>query len=481
LTSRLTIVAVVCFALLASAGIGQVQARPAPDSFADLVEKLAPAVVNIATSVRTARSSAEDSPFDELPPGAPYEDFFEFFNKRNPDDNSFQPSSSLGSGFIIDPSGLVVTNNHVIADADEITVVLDDNTRLEAIVIGRDPKTDLALLKIEATSPLAHVEFGDSDIARVGDWVIAIGNPFGLGNTVTAGILSARGRDINAGPYDDFLQTDAPINRGNSGGPMFNMKGQVIGVNTLIYSPSGGSVGIGFATPAAIVRPVIDQLRSFGQTRRGWLGVRIQTVSPEIADKLEMMVPSGALVAAVIEEGPAQAADIREGDVILTFGGREVASRRALPRIVADAPIGEAVPVLLWRDGEEVTVDVIVGRLEEYELAASQGRVGRAAVERAFTSLGVTLSAITPDLREKFELGKESGGLVVTGVSDGLSSGADIQPGDIIIELGHNKVADLGDFERRLDALADTDTDLVVVLRERHGEREFIALEIRGG
>ena len=253
------------------------QARPAPDSCADLAEKLTPAVVNIATSFSHDANSSDGSPFEDLPPGSAPEEFHEFFNRRG--GSPMQPITSLGSGFIVDPNGLVVTNNHVIADADEITVVLNDNSRLAATVIGRDPKTDLALLKVENGKSLPYVEFGDSDGARVGDWVIAIGNPFGLGNTVTAGILSARGRDINAGPYDDFLQTDAPINRGNSGGPMFDMNGKVIGVNTLIYSPSGGSVGIGFATPSAIVGPVIAQLREFGQTRRGWLGVRIQSVA----------------------------------------------------------------------------------------------------------------------------------------------------------------------------------------------------------
>ena len=467
-------------AFLVVPGLGQ--ARPAPDGFADLIEKLAPAVVNIATAARGTSSDTDDSLFEELPPGAPYPDFFEFFDQHGQGDPSFRSLSSLGSGFIVAPSGYIVTNNHVIADAGEITVVLDDNTRLEARVVGRDSKTDLALLKVAADKPLAHVRFGDSDVARVGDWVIAIGNPFGLGHTVTAGIISARGRDINAGPYDDFLQTDAPTNRGNSGGPMFNLAGEVIGVNALIYSPSGGSVGIGFATPAAIAGPVIDQLRAFGRTRRGWLGVRVQTVSPELAESLDMSAPGGALVAAVIEEGPAEEADIREGDVILTFGGREVSSRRMLPRIVADAPIGEAVPVGLWRDGRELVVDVVIGRLEDYELATGQSaaRRQRTDTERAFTSLGVTLSAITPNLREKYQLGAAAGGLVVTEVSGALSSDTDIEPGDVIIELGHDTVTGINDVERRLDALADRNDRLVVVLRERAGERAFVALEIRG-
>ncbi len=462
--------------------IAQTDARPAPDSFADLVENLTPAVVNIATATRRIESSGE-SPFEELPPGTPYEDFFDFFNRRSPGGGAFPPDTSLGSGFIISPDGLVVTNNHVIQDAKQITVVLHDGQRLGATVIGRDPKTDLALLKVDTKRPLPFVEFGSSDGARVGDWVIAIGNPFGLGNTVTAGILSARGRDINAGPYDDFLQTDAPINRGNSGGPMFNMEGDVIGVNTLIYSPSGGSVGIGFATPSAIVQPVIAQLKEYGRTRRGWLGVRIQTVSPEIASKLGLATPSGALVAAVIEDGPAEEADIRKGDIILRFDDRIVTNRRALPRIVADASIGAKVPVIVWRDGEQMVVEVEVGRLEDYELAAVDRRVEvtpREMPERAFTSLGVTLATVTPELRDRFDLDTVNEGVVVTAIADGLPSDVDLRPGDVIVELAHSAIANVGQFERQLDSLRASDAKLVVVLRVREGEREFIAVEIRG-
>jgi len=463
---------------------GQVtEARSPTDSFADLVERLAPAVVNIATSTRPHPPNDDegDSPFEDLPPGTPYQEFFDFFNKRG-QNQQFQPTTSLGSGFIIDPDGYVVTNNHVIADADQVTVVLADNTRLNAVIVGRDPKIDIALLKVENGAPLPFVEFGDSDGARVGDWVIAIGNPFGLGNTVTAGILSARGRDINAGPYDDFLQTDAPINRGNSGGPMFDMNGQVIGVNTLIYSPSGGSVGIGFATPATIVRPVVEQLRQHGRTIRGWLGVRIQSVSDEIADSLGLEKASGALVAAVIEDGPAQAADIRQGDVILSFDGRTVDDRRALPRIVADTLVGKEVPVVLWRDGKEMTTSVVIGRLEDYELASANTRRSPAKPERteqSFSALGLTLAIITPERREAFELGDDVAGLLVTGVDGSVD--ADIKPGDIIVELGNDEISELADVQAQLDTLADADSKLVVVLRERAGDRAFVALELLGG
>ncbi|MEE8171891.1 MAG: Do family serine endopeptidase, partial [Alphaproteobacteria bacterium] len=410
---RLLIAGLVAWAvLLAAPGSGA--ARPAPDSFADLVEKLTPAVVNIATSFKPETKS-QKSPFGELPPGTPPKEFYEFFNRRGA---PTQPITSLGSGFIIDPSGLVVTNNHVIADADEITVVLNDNSRLKAKIVGRDPKTDLALLKVENGESLPFVEFGDSDSARVGDWVIAIGNPFGLGNTVTAGILSARGRDINAGPYDDFLQTDAPINRGNSGGPMFDMNGKVIGVNTLIFSPSGGSVGIGFATPSAIAGPVIEQLRQFGQTRRGWLGVRIQSVSPEIAESHKLAAATGALVAAVIEDSPAADGGLLQGDIILRFDGQEVPNRRALPRIVADTLVGSSVPVIVWREGEHVPLEVTIGRLEEYELASATAARAGAPLEMEFSSLGLTLAHITAELREKYALADDSKGVIVTEVSE---------------------------------------------------------------
>ena len=462
--------------LLAVPGPGA--ARPAPESFADLVEKLMPAVVNIATSF-TAESKSKKSPFGELPPGTPPDEFYEFFNRRG--GAPTQPITSLGSGFIIDPSGLVVTNNHVIADADEITVVLEDNSRLDAKVIGRDPKTDLALLKVESSKSLPFVQFGNSDSARVGDWVIAIGNPFGLGNTVTAGILSARGRDINAGPYDDFLQTDAPINRGNSGGPMFDMNGMVIGVNTLIYSPSGGSVGIGFATPAAIAGPVIAQLREFGQTRRGWLGVRIQSVSPEIAESHQLAAATGALVAAVIERSPAAAGGILQGDIILRFDGQEVSSRRALPRIVADTSVGSSVPVIVWREGEHVALEVTIGRLEEYELANATAARAGAPLEMEFTSLGLTLAHITPELREKYSLADDSSGVVVTVGNEDIDAHADLLPGDLIVGFGSDRVTDLSDFRLLLDIQRQSDSTSIVLFRQRGEKSEFITVEINRG
>jgi len=474
---RLLIAGLVAWALLLPASSTGV-ARPAPESFADLVETLTPAVVNIATSF-SSNSESQDSPFRELPPGTPPEEFYEFFNRRGGAPS--HPITSLGSGFIVDPSGLVVTNNHVIADADEITVVLNDNTRLEATIVGRDPKTDLALLKVENGKSLPYVEFGDSDGARVGDWVIAIGNPFGLGNTVTAGILSARGRDINAGPYDDFLQTDAPINRGNSGGPMFDMSGKVIGVNTLIYSPSGGSVGIGFATPAAIVGPVIAQLREFGQTRRGWLGVRIQSVSPEIAETHNLAAATGALVAAVIEDSPAAVGGVLQGDIILRFNGQEVPNRRALPRIVADTLVGSSVPVIVWRDGEHIPLEVTIGRLEEYELAnASAARAG-APLEMEFSSLGLTLAHITAELREKFSLAEDSTGVVVTEVSEGIDGDANLRPGDLIVGFGSDRISNLSEFRLLLDMQQHSDSKSIVLFRQRGETSEFVTIKIIRG
>ena len=307
-------------------------------------------------------------------------------------------ATSLGSGFIIDPAGYVVTNNHVIADADEITVILHDDTNLKAEVIGRDTKTDIALLKVKTDKPLSAVTWGDSDAARVGDWVLAIGNPFGLGGSVTAGILSARQRDINSGPYDDFLQTDASINRGNSGGPMFNMDGQVIGINTAIYSPSGGSIGIGFAIPSNLAKAVVAELQSETDhtVHRGWLGVRIQAVTDEIAESLGLDKARGALIASVSDNGPAQAAGIQAGDVVLSFDGREVTDMRRLPRLVAETPVGKTVPVTVWRKRKENTLQVKIGRLEEsdQQQASAQEPPKKGGKDQAgvVKTLGLTLS-----------------------------------------------------------------------------------------
>src|SRR5579862_2353755 len=365
---RIAVATVAVFAVFGPPSLPSAAARGAPDGFADLAERLLPAVVNISTTqtVKSEPQSNTSTPERErLPQGSPFDEFFKDFFDHNsqlgdrPELRS-RKETSLGSGFVIDPAGYVVTNNHVIADADQITVILHDNTNLKATVVGRDTKTDVAVLKVAADKPLPVAGWGDSDKARVGDWVLAIGNPFGLGGSVTAGILSARQRDINSGPYDDFLQTDAAINRGNSGGPMFNMDGQVIGINTAIYSPSGGSIGIGFAIPSNLAKEVVDELirEPDHAVHRGWLGVRIQTVTDEIADSLGLDKAKGALVASVNDKGPAQLGGIQPGDVILTFNGKPVEDMRHLPRLVAETPVDKMVPVAIWRKRKEVMLQV---------------------------------------------------------------------------------------------------------------------------
>ena len=349
-----------------------------PEGIADVAEQVIDAVVNVSTKQSVDLSSGA---MPQLPPGSPFEEFFEeFFKNRRGQggqngQNGQTPSprrvNSLGSGFIIDTSGLVVTNNHVIADADEVNVILNDGTTLKAEVIGRDQKTDLALLKVTPTKPLKAVKFGDSDKLRLGEWVIAIGNPFSLGGTVTAGIVSARNRDIQSGPYDNYIQTDAAINRGNSGGPLFNLNGEVIGVNTAIISPSGGSIGIGFAVPSKTVVPVVDQLREFKEVRRGWLGVRIQQVSDEIAESLSIKPARGALIAGIDEKGPAKPAGIEPGDVVVKFDGKDIKEMRDLPKIVADTPVGKDVEVIIIRKGKEEKKTVKLGRLEDEKKQAA--------------------------------------------------------------------------------------------------------------
>jgi len=369
-----------------------------PDSVADLASGLLDAVVNISTSQTVSGSKGVPAP--KLPEGSPFQDFFDdFFNDKGGD---AQPRrvQSLGSGFVIDASGILVTNNHVIEGADEIVASFNDGTKLTAKVLGRDEKTDLAVLQVTPTRPLTAVGFGDSDKLRVGDWVMAIGNPFGLGGSVTLGIVSARNRDINSGPYDNFIQTDAAINRGNSGGPLFNMDGQVIGINTAIISPSGGSIGIGFAIPSKTVANVIGQLRQYGETRRGWLGVRIQEVTDDIAEGLNMKSSAGALVAGVTDKGPADAAGIQAGDVIIEFDGQKVEAMHELPRLVADEPIGKEVPVKVLRKGEEKTITVKLGKLEdEVKTASADGSDGGTPAEPPAKvmagPLGLTLSDLS--------------------------------------------------------------------------------------
>ena len=461
-------------------------ASDAPDSFADLAERLLPAVVNISTTQVVRGQRGPELP--QVPPGSPFEDWFkEFFDRRQGPDAPTRRATSLGSGFIVDPSGYVVTNNHVIEGADEITVTLHDDTTLDAVVLGWDAKTDLALLKVETDVDLPFVTFGNSDETRVGDWVVAIGNPFGLGGTVTAGIVSARSRDINAGPYDDFIQTDASINRGNSGGPIFNLDGEVIGVNTAIYSPSGGSVGIGFAIPSAQVGSVIAQLKEFGRTRRGWLGVHIQTVTEEIAEGLGLESARGALVASIGEDSPAAVGSIEQGDVILEFDGRPIERMRQLAPIVADTRIGKDVPVVVWRKGREVTLSVVVGELEEAQVAAlpSDGGGEDLAEETTLDELGLSLATITDELRDRYELPADTTGVVVTGVmQDSPAAEKGITAGDVIIEIGQERVMSPSQIGAKVAEAQSAGRRSVLLLVEqggRRGQPAFMALRIDRG
>jgi serine protease Do len=456
-----------------------------PDSIADVAEAVIDAVVNISTK-QTVDMSSNVMP--QLPPGSPFEEFFEEFFKNRRGQNAPgggqipRRVNSLGSGFIIDASGLVVTNNHVIADADEVNVILNDGSTLKADVIGRDTKTDLALLKVKPTKPLKAVKFGDSDKLRLGEWVIAIGNPFSLGGTVTAGIVSARNRDINSGPYDNYIQTDAAINRGNSGGPLFNLNGEVIGVNTAIISPSGGSIGIGFAVPSKTVVPVIDQLREFKEVRRGWLGVRIQQVSDEIADSLSIKPARGALIAGVDDKGPAKPAGIEPGDVVVKFDGKDIKEMRDLPKIVAETPVGKDVEVTIIRKGKEETKTVKLGRLEDEKQAALTSKKDngeeKTVVKKA---LGLDLANLTDELRKKHKITDKVKGVLITGV-DANSAAAEkhLSPGMVIAEVQQQPVASAAELQQRIEKLKkDGKKAVVLLVVTPSGDPSFVALSLQ--
>ncbi|HEY4136203.1 MAG TPA: DegQ family serine endoprotease [Alphaproteobacteria bacterium] len=471
-------------------------AQHAPDGFADLAEKLLPAVVNISTTQTPHERapgpgggpggpSQRGPEIPQFPPGSPFEEFFkDFFDRNRPDSQQQQARKimSLGSGFIVDASGYVVTNNHVIEDADEITVILHDDTNLKAKLVGRDKNTDLALLKVESSKPLPFVKFGDSDKARVGDWVVAIGNPFGLGGTVTAGIISARARDIQSGPYDDFIQTDASINRGNSGGPMFNINGDVIGINTAIFSPSGGSVGIGFAIPSSLAKPVIDQLRATGKTRRGWLGVRIQQVTDEIAESLGLDKARGALVAGVTDGGPAEKGGLESGDVVLKFDGKDVTEMRRLPRIVAETPVDKEVPVTVWRKGHEENVRVKVGELKDDEVADNKSQGGsqdNGAPKGSVSVLGMGLADVNGKMREQFKLPTDAKGVVVVDVQGNSPAGEKgIRAGDLVLEVAQDKVDNAADVKSRIDKAKTAKRKSILLLVERQGDQRFVVLPL---
>jgi serine protease Do len=464
-----------------------------PASVADLAEGLLGAVVNISTSQTVKGTEGPGAvPMPQLPEGSPFQDFFDDFFKDRGGDNGggSQKVQSLGSGFVIDAEqGIVVTNNHVIADADDIEVNFSDGVTLKATLVGTDTKTDIAVLKVDPKGhKLTAVKFGDSNRMRIGDWVMAIGNPFGLGGTVTVGIISARNRDINSGPYDDFIQTDAAINRGNSGGPLFNMDGEVIGINTAIISPSGGSIGIGFSIPSQMAAGVVDQLRQYGETRRGWLGVRIQPVTDDIAESLGMATPKGALVAGIIKGGPVDNGQILPGDVIVKFDGKDIHEMRDLPRVVAESPVGKAVDVVLVRKGTEMTVQVTLGRLEDGEKLASaeeggqdQGKDGDEAAPVATASvLGMTVGELNDEARKKFGIADDVSGVVVTDVAkDSAAAERGIQAGDVITEIAQESVASPKDVMDRIGALKEQGRkNALLMLASKTGELRFVTVRM---
>ena len=484
---RLTSAFLIAFGLMFSNAFDrEAQARAAPESFADLAEGLLDAVVNISTSQKVTGSRG--IPVPQVPEGSPFQEFFEDFFNRNQNGNGQRSRKvqSLGSGFVIDSSGIIITNNHVIADADEIVANFHDGSKLTAQVIGRDPKTDIAVLKVEPGAPLKAVSLSNREDLRVGDWVMAIGNPFGFGGTVTVGIVSALERDINSGPYDKFIQTDASINRGNSGGPLFNLDGEVVGINTAIISPTGGSIGIGFAIPSELAIPVIDQLREFGETRRGWLGVRIQQVSDEIAESLGMDGARGALIAGVTEGGPAEESGLLPGDVVLKFDGKDVPEMRDLPRIVADTTVGKAVDVVVLRKGEEVTVKVTLGRLEEGEKLIASQEAGEGTDESEGASgkpeevLGLLLGEITKEAREQYKIAEDVEGVLVAAVAPGsVAEEKRIAAGDVIVEVGQEKVATPSDVKNRVDELKKAGRkSALLLIASKNSELSFVPLRI---
>ena len=462
-------------ALLVVLGGQSASSAERPDSFADLAEKLSPAVVNISTTMVVNGNNRPQMP--QFPEGSPFEDFFKEFQDRGEPSRRAQ---SLGSGFIIDAAGIVVTNNHVIENADEISVILANDESFEAKVIGRDAKTDIAVLKIDpGDSKLTAVSFGNSDGLRVGDWVMAIGNPFGLGGTVTAGIVSARGRDIGSGPYDDFIQTDASINRGNSGGPLFNLDGEVIGINTAIFSQTGGSVGIGFAISANLATQVVGQLQDYGRTRRGWLGVFIQEVTEDIADSLGLDSAKGALIASVTEAGPADEAGLQAGDVIIRFDGKDVVKSRDLPRIVAETPVETTVDVEVVRGAERKTLSVTLGELEQAEngglLSRSQSK--EKTNDTRIENIGLTVAPLTEELAEKFDLDTGETGIVVVDVKDG-SPAADkgVQPGDIIRRLNQSAITSVDKLIEGIASAKKEGRKGVLMLIESDGQTRFVQI-----
>ena len=478
----------------------------APPSFRDLARTQVDTVVNISSTQAPQASGGGRMPEGmDVPPGSPLEEFFREFRNRQrggqpngapeggppggpngaPGGPGGLPGMALGSGFIIDPSGLIVTNSHVVADAAEISVTLHDGTRLPAKLVGSDAPTDLALLKVETDKPLTAAHWGDSESVEVGDWVVAIGNPFGLGGSVTAGILSARARDIQQGPYDEYLQTDAAINRGNSGGPLYDASGAVIGINTAIYSPTGGSVGIGFAIPSSLAQPIIEQLKDGGKVRRGWLGVQVQRVTPDIAESLGMDGTGGALVTSVSPDSPAAAAGLRQGDVITAFNGKALEQMRELPRLVASTGIGREVPLTVLRGGKQESVQVTLGELpnepQQLAMSGSSGAPRSAQPEESKTALGLKLAPLTPGLRATFSIGDDVDGVVVTEVDgNSVASQRGLDLGDVIVEAGQEPVATPADLESRIAKAREEGRKTLLMLVSRGGDLRYVPLPLDG-
>ena len=447
-----------------------------PESFADLAEKLSPSVVNISTTTVIEQKSREMPSF---PPGSPFEDFFKQFEKPG---GKKRKAQSLGSGFIIDKSGYIITNNHVIDNAEKIMVILYDDTSFEATVVGKDPKTDVALLKINPKkTKLSAVKFGDSNKLRVGDWVMAIGNPFGFGGTVTAGIVSARGRNLS-GSYDDYIQTDASINRGNSGGPLFDMNGNVVGINTAIFSQSGGSVGIGFAVSSNLAKQVTDQLKQYGRTKRGWLGVLIQEISKEIADSLGMKSVKGALVSSATEGGPAQKAGVKTGDVILKFNGIDIDTMKELPKVVAGTPVGKSVPLVILRNGKTITLNVVLGELElaEKENLITKSSGNKKSKSKTFEKLGFVAEELSKSNIEKFKLKKIKSGIIISSVKEGsVAQEAGLLPGMVIVRVGQVEVNSIDVIEDSIKNANKQKRKAILLLVKVENGTRFVALELK--
>ncbi|MFN9323663.1 MAG: DegQ family serine endoprotease [Holosporales bacterium] len=457
------------------------QALPPSTGFADTVEGVLPAVVNISTT-QTVRQAPRFRPQDlpQFPPGSPFEEFFrQYFEGM--ENAAPRKATSLGSGFIIDTDGIIVTNNHVIDGADEITVIFANKNEYKAELIGRDERTDVALLRIKAKEKLTALRWGNSDKARVGDWVLAIGNPFGLGGTVTQGIISARARDINAGPYDDFIQVDAAINRGNSGGPLLNINGEVIGITTAIYSPTGASVGIGFASPSNHTQKVVEQLLSQGKVRRGWLGVKIQPMTEEIAEGLGLKQPVGALIAEPSPNSPAAKAGLQAGDVILSFNGIDINETRTLPRLVAQTPIGKKVPLIIWRDNERRSTSATIGELHDDTAPPPVNK--KSSNGNSNTVLGLRLGVIDAQARQRLKLDDSvNGALIVAVAQDSDAAAKGIRPGYVIVAAGGAPVTNPQQFTEALDSIREEGRKSILLrLVAPGGERLFVAIKTSDG